>query len=213
MNDIPKVEDLLRLSNFLNDIDIVDGELIGELARRRIRKTDKIVKLLHETFLRKSTNLCKSFVGSDVSRLDSYSICQPMLTGLYTRWEYGSENQCFTTRQNKLSYFENMVLSFFQRIQPDCRLEIDVTTGLQQKIDCFSVDGVGNHCNTVFETKGCCYHYRPSQEARSSLSLVDSDFERGVKKREEDEMRTDYVRQKRFQIIEMWECVRVVESL
>ena len=38
MTDIPKVEDLLQLNIFLYDIDFLDGELIGELARRSIRK-------------------------------------------------------------------------------------------------------------------------------------------------------------------------------
>ena len=46
MTDIPKVEDLLQLNIFLYDIDFVDGELIGELARRSIQKFEKSVKLL-----------------------------------------------------------------------------------------------------------------------------------------------------------------------
>ena len=46
MTDIPKVEELLQLNIFLHDIDFVDGELIGELARRSIQKIEKRVKLL-----------------------------------------------------------------------------------------------------------------------------------------------------------------------
>ena len=44
MTDIPKVVDLLQLNIFLYDIDFVDGVLIGELARRSIRKFEKSVK-------------------------------------------------------------------------------------------------------------------------------------------------------------------------
>ena len=44
-NDIPKVEDLLQINIFLYDIDFVDGELIGELCRRSIQKSEKSVKL------------------------------------------------------------------------------------------------------------------------------------------------------------------------
>ena len=47
MTDIPKLEEMLRLNIFLFDIDFVDGELIGELARRSIQKFEKRVKLLH----------------------------------------------------------------------------------------------------------------------------------------------------------------------
>ena len=46
MTDILKVEDLLQLNIFLYDIDFVDGELFGELARRNIQKFGKSVKLL-----------------------------------------------------------------------------------------------------------------------------------------------------------------------
>ena len=47
MTDIPKVEEMLQLNIFLYDIDFVDGELIGELARRSIQKFEKSVKHLH----------------------------------------------------------------------------------------------------------------------------------------------------------------------
>ena len=60
--------------------------------------TRKVV--VDETFLRKSSNLCKSIVGIDASQLYPYSMCQPMPTGLYTRWEYDSEIKRFTARQN-----------------------------------------------------------------------------------------------------------------
>ena len=46
MNGIPIVQELVRLNIFLKYIDFVDGEFIGELARRSIQKHDKNVKLL-----------------------------------------------------------------------------------------------------------------------------------------------------------------------
>ena len=51
---------------------------------------------------------------------------------------------------------------------------------------------------------GCYYHYCPCQEARPSLT--DTDIGRGVKERQQDEMRRDYIQQKGYQIVEMWEC-------
>ena len=41
--------------------------------------------VIDETQIRKSTNVCRSIVGIDVSQLYPYSVCQPMRTGLYTR--------------------------------------------------------------------------------------------------------------------------------
>ena len=46
MNDFPIVEDLLTLNILLYDIDIVDGNIMGELARRSVQKYDNTVRLL-----------------------------------------------------------------------------------------------------------------------------------------------------------------------
>ena len=85
-------------------------------------------------------------------------MCQPMPTGLYTRWNYDSESQKFMARQNKTRSFENMVLSYFQQTRSKCRIERNVTTGRQKKIDRLSVDGICIHSNTVFEAMGCNFH-------------------------------------------------------
>ena len=128
--------------------DIVDGPSIV-LTRKAV---------VDEIFIRKSLNLYKSIFGIDASQLYPYSMCQPMPTGLYTRWEYDSETKRFTARQNKSRSFENMVLSYFQQRRPDCKNESNLTTGRQKKIDSFSVDGICYPCNTVFEAMGCYYH-------------------------------------------------------
>ena len=110
--------------------------------------------VVDETFIRKSTKTCKSTFKIDASHLYPYSMCQPMPTGLYTRWDLDSETSIFTPRQNKSRNFENMVMSYFQRTRPECEIESFFTTGRQKKIDCFSVDGFCSHCNTVFEAMG-----------------------------------------------------------
>ena len=78
--------------------------------------------VVNETFIRKSTNICKSIVGIDASQLYPYSMCQHMPTGLYTRWDIDSDTGRFTPRQNKTRSFENMVMSYFQRKRPDCKI-------------------------------------------------------------------------------------------
>ena len=98
-----------------------------------------------ETFIGKSSNLCKSIVGIDASQLYPYSMCQPMATGLYTLWEYDSETKKITAHQNKSRSFEKRVMSYFQQSRPECKIESNVTTGRQKKVDCFSVDGICYH--------------------------------------------------------------------
>ena len=46
MNDIPIAEDLTTLNILLYDLDIVNGNNIGELARRSVQKYDNSVRLL-----------------------------------------------------------------------------------------------------------------------------------------------------------------------
>ena len=65
MTHIPKVEQLLQLNIFLYDFDFLDGELIGELARKSIQKFEKSVKLLRYNnqicYVSDMNSFCKSF--------------------------------------------------------------------------------------------------------------------------------------------------------
>ena len=46
MDDIPSVEDIVGINIFINDIDLIDGAMVGELARRSIKKYEKNVQLI-----------------------------------------------------------------------------------------------------------------------------------------------------------------------
>ena len=156
--------------------------------------------VVDETFIRNSRNICKSIVGIDASQLYPYSVCQPMPTGLYTRWEYDTESNRFKPQQNKSRNFENIVMSYFQRKRPDCKCDNFYTTGTQQKIDCFKADGFCAHCITVFKALGCFYHYCPCQEARRALT--EDDIKNSNKRREMDQMRKQYIEEKGYNIVE-----------
>ena len=160
--------------------------------------------VVDETFVRKSVNICKSIVGLDAIQLYPYSMCQPMPTGLYTRWDFDWETSGVTPRQNKTRSFENVVMSYFQWTRLECEIESLFTTGRQNKIDCFSVDGFCSHCNTVFEAMGCFYQFCPCQELRPSLT--DEDIQRRSKKRDLDALRRHFIKEKSYKVIEMWNC-------
>ena len=85
----------------------------------------------NETFIPKSNNLNNSIVDIDASQRYPYSMCQDMPTGLYTRWDYNEEAQKFEARQNRVRAFENMVISYFQTIIPESKIESYYTTGTQ----------------------------------------------------------------------------------
>ena len=46
MDDIPTVEEMTGINVFLYDVDIVEGSLVGELARRCVQKQPNTVRLL-----------------------------------------------------------------------------------------------------------------------------------------------------------------------
>ena len=160
--------------------------------------------VVDKTFIRTSNNICKAIVGIDASKLYPFAMSQEMPTGLYTRWEFDSDLQKFKARQNKIRKFENMVISYYQTIRPDCTIESIYTTGKQKKIDWFSVDGFCGHCNTIFEALGCYYHFCPCREAQPSLS--EEELKHGLQKRESDKLRKKHLEKKGYKIIEMREC-------
>ena len=65
MNDIPTVEDLLTLNILLYDMDIVDGNIVGQLARRSVQKYESTVQLLrynnHICYLNNINAVLQSF--------------------------------------------------------------------------------------------------------------------------------------------------------
>ena len=46
IDDIPSVEDIVRIKFFIYNIDLIDGAMVGELARPSIKKYDKNVQLM-----------------------------------------------------------------------------------------------------------------------------------------------------------------------
>ena len=207
---LPKLADIcLHKSTNANLYPFTEGDWgLLEKLREHVVGGPSIVftrkAVVDETFIRKSTNICKSIIGIDASQLCPYSMCQPMPTGLYTRWDIDLETSRFTPRQNKTCSFENMVMSCFQRTRPDCKIKSFYTTGRQKKIDRFSVDGFCSHCSTLFEAMGFFYHFCLCQELRPSLT--EEDIKRGSRKRELDELRQKYIQEKGFTVIEMWKC-------
>ena len=115
--------------------------------------------VVDETYIRNSSNVCKSIVGIDASQLYPFSMCQDMPTGLYARWEFDTEMQKLKAKHNGTRNFENMVVTFYQKSRPECKIESFFTSGKQEK-----------------------------------------------KKREMDDMRREYIKEKGYKVEEMWEC-------
>ena len=109
-------------------------------------RKDVVVEIL----FRDSTNWCKTIVGNDARQLYPYSMCQAMPVGLYTRAELYHDSDKFKAHQNKTRSFESMVVSYFQTLRPQFKVESHHTKGTEKNIDASIADGFYGHCNTVF---------------------------------------------------------------
>ena len=96
----------------------IGEDMVGGPSIVFTRKT-----VVGQTRTRSSSNTCKSIVGIDASHIYSFAMCQPMPTGLYTRWEFNSDLQRFKPRSNETRLFENLVMAFFQNWRPECNIE------------------------------------------------------------------------------------------
>ena len=157
---------------------------------------------VEKTHSRKSTDGCKTIVGINARRLSASSVCQPVPTGLDTRYEFNADLHRLKERPDKCRSFEKLVMSCSQRMRPDCRIESFHTTRIQRKIDCFNGDGLYSHCNTEFEGMGCFHHYCLSQEARRALTQ--KDIQSGIKKEKMDEKWKQFIEQIGNIVVEMW---------
>ena len=160
--------------------------------------------VVDETFIRKSTNLCRSFVGFDASQLyptQCVNPCPPVFILVGIRIQKRVDSHLDKTRPVALKKWSCLSFNLQDLIVKN---ESFHTIGRQKKIDRFSVDGFCSHCNTVFEAMRCFYHFCSCQEMRPSL--IEEDIKRGSRRRELDELRRGYIQEKSLTVIEMWEC-------
>ena len=78
MNDIPFVEDLLTLNIVPYDIDIVDGNIIGEFARRIMQKYNNTVELL-----RYKNHICYVSNNNAVFQAFRWPNCDTFFSGAF----------------------------------------------------------------------------------------------------------------------------------
>ena len=86
-------------SSFEGDKEICERnteDVAGGLSKVFTRKA-----VGNQTYIRNSPNVCKIIAGIDGSQIYPFLMCQEMLTGLYTRWQFDSETDWFEARNNR----------------------------------------------------------------------------------------------------------------
>ena len=105
MDDIPSVENIVGIKIFIYDIDLIDGALIGELARRSIKKCEKSVQLIrynsHICYVDNIHSLFKAFrcptcdtYFQKTGNLERHLVrCTERVKHIYPKNEYQSEKR------------------------------------------------------------------------------------------------------------------------
>ena len=94
-------------------------------------------------------------------------------------------------------------MDYFQQIHPNCKIQIQFTHKKQKKIERYLVDRFCNHCDTVFEAMGCFFRFCQCHEEKP---LLFEDIERGLKPRERDNDRREYLKGLGLNVEEISEC-------
>ena len=113
VDDIPLVEDLIQVNIFLYDIDIVDGSIVGELARRSVQKYCNTTRLLrynnHICYVSNINALFKAYRCSTCNQFFNKTgnlerhlvICKDRIKHVYPRNVYQLRETLF----DKLDFF------------------------------------------------------------------------------------------------------------
>ena len=135
MNDIPIVEDLLTLNILLYDIDIVDGNIVGELARRSVQKYEKTGRLLrynnqigyvnniNAVFQSFRCPNCDTFFNRTFSVKRHLTTCSELVKNVYPRNVFQIQETLFDKLDsfgieytNEQTLFKNLAVIDFESI-------------------------------------------------------------------------------------------------
>ena len=72
MDDIPSVEDIVGINIFIYDIDLIDGAMVGELARGSSKKYEKSVQLIRNSHICYVDNIHALFKAFRCATCDTY---------------------------------------------------------------------------------------------------------------------------------------------
>ena len=175
-----------------NDNDLLEkirDNMVGGPSIVFTRKT-----VANETHIWDSANVCKSIVVIGASQRYPFSMCQEVPTGLYTRWDRDPESGRFKPRQNKKRSFENMVMSYYQRIRPECKIVSFYTTGMPKTLTVSALMSSGSTATLYSNPRGVIIITVPVKKH----VLIQR-----ATKRDMDELRRHYLMEQGYTVMEM----------
>ena len=155
MNDVPIVEDLLTINILLYDIDILDSNIIGKLARRNVQNYEYTVRLLrfnnHICYVNNINAVfqsfrcpnCDTFFNRTFSKERHLTTCSERVKNVYPRNVYQIRETLFDkldsfginyTSEQKL--FKNLTIVDFESIcvQEETFTDTNTTTWIGKHV-------------------------------------------------------------------------------
>ena len=126
---------------------------------------------------------------------------QPLHTGLYTRWDIVRkqvESYLEKTRPAALEIWSCLIFN-----EQDTIIKLRAYT-LQADSGKLIASVFIRFVFIVLEAMGYFHHFCPCQELRSSL--IEESIQRGSERKTRDELRRGFSQEKRFIVLETWEC-------
>ena len=155
INDIPIVEDLLTLNILLYDIDIVDGNIVGEIARRSVQKYENTLRLLrYNNHICYVNNLnavfqsfrcpnCDTFFNRTINLEGNLTTCSERVKNVYPKNVYQIQETLFDKLDSfgidytsELSLFKNLAIFDFESfcVQEESFKDTDTTKWIGKHI-------------------------------------------------------------------------------
>ena len=155
MNDIPFVEDLPTLNIVLYDIDILDGNIIGELARQNVQKYENTVRLLrynnHICYMNNINAVfqsfrcpnCDTFFNRTFNLERHLTTCSERVKNVYPKNAYQTQEKLFDKldsfgieNTHEQTLFENLAIFDFEStcMQEESFKDTDTTKWIGEHI-------------------------------------------------------------------------------
>ena len=155
-----------------------------------------------ETYIRQELGkVCQRLVGFDANALYLWAIGQLMPTGPFIRRKV--ENEFRPERRDK--YMSMYYWMDWLNHSENKHILHKLNYGKEKRIGPYPVDGYDPQTNTVYQHQGCYYHAHRNCPITKYIKSEKWHKEQ-PKKLERTKVCSQYIRDKGFNLVEMWEC-------
>ena len=188
-----------------------DDEDLYQIVKKNIVGGPSIIFTRHhkvgESFIRGNVEKpCKKIVGYDANALYLWAIGQNMPTQMYgIIKKYGSKFKVDSDRQHK--YMSMYYWMDFMAQQQQTHILHKLNYGREKRVGPYLVDGYSPSTNTIYEFNGCRFHGHDPSKCSITAKINSKKWKsRQANLCKRTKERAEFLRQKGFNVVAIWEC-------